>query len=223
MPRTAKHGFTLIELVMVLVIIALVVGITAPSLGRFITARKIADAASQINALAHHARNAAIAEGRTYRLVLDEQAGTYWVEAQDGASFVAPGTSLSAHYTLPAGTTARWNDAAWAANLTPMGVSPGSMASSSSSIGSLGSASGSSQPTGLGASTTGTANSSANPAQAVNPLNKAANAAGKDVKFYSDGRSDGSSLILTGSHDERIELGAASESEPWRIVKDNQP
>ena len=150
MRLAVRHGFTLIELVMVLVIIAIVVGITAPSLGNFITARKLADAASQLAALAHHARNAAISEGRTYRLVVDESAGTYWVEAQDGASFVSPGTSLSTHYTLPSGTSAHWKDAAWAANLTPIGASPGSMASSGSGIGTLGNASGSSQPTGLG-------------------------------------------------------------------------
>jgi prepilin-type N-terminal cleavage/methylation domain-containing protein len=225
----ASSGFTLIELVMVLVIIALVVGITAPSLGQFITARKTADAASQILALAHHARNAAIAEGRTYRLVLDEQSGAYWLEVQDGANFTAPGTALGTHYTLPSGTSARWNDAAWAADLPPMGVSPGSLASSgSSSLGSLGSATGSSKPTGFGASSSGGSNSSSKsnskPApQGVQPPGQAANAAGKDVKFYSDGRSDGSSLILTGSHNERVEMGAASESEPWRIVKDGQP
>ncbi len=171
--------------------------------------RKTSDAAAQIVAFAKHGRNRAISEGRTYRLNVDEQSGQYWLETQESGNFVSPGTSLGNRYTLPLGTTARWGDADWAANSIPGGTSPGSQASGNASVGNLSSA----QQSGSGIG---------GAQQQGNSMGQK-NSSGKEVKFYPDGRSDGVNLTLTGSSDEKIELGAPSECEAWRVVKDNRP
>jgi type II secretion system protein H len=156
-----SRGFTLIELVLVLLIVSVVIGVAAPSLSTFIATHKVTNAANQIVALARHGRAQAIAEGRSYRLNVDATNGTYWLEVQDGAAFKKLGTDNGQRYTLPDGTRATWSG-----------------------------------DVGVGA---------------------------QFVQFFPDGRSDAGGLVLENNTNRRIELGAPSESEMWRVMKDGQP
>lgn len=101
-------GFTLLELVLVMVIIGTVLGMSAASLRGFFAARRTAEAAGQIVALAQFARTQSVAEGRTYRLSLDARDGTYWLTAQTGGAFVALPSEFGRLFALPEGTTAQW-------------------------------------------------------------------------------------------------------------------
>src|SRR3972149_3661562 len=64
-------GFTLLELILVMVILSTVLAMAAPSLRGFFASRQIQDAAAQILALTQFARSQAVSEGTTYRLNFD--------------------------------------------------------------------------------------------------------------------------------------------------------
>lgn len=107
-PPAGAGGFTLLELVLVMVIICMVLAMAAPSLRGFFASRQTSDAAAQIVALAHYARTQAVAEGRTYRLNLDTQSGKYWLTAQTLGAFTPLSSEFGRVYSLPDGTVATW-------------------------------------------------------------------------------------------------------------------
>ncbi len=65
---STARGFTLMELVLVMLIMAIVAAIAAPNLRNFIAGRRVGDTATQIVSLAEYARSQAISEGRVYLL-----------------------------------------------------------------------------------------------------------------------------------------------------------
>jgi prepilin-type N-terminal cleavage/methylation domain-containing protein len=98
------RGFTLIELIMVMAILVLVASVLAPSLRGFGIGRKTNDAGRMILAMAHYARTQADAEGRIYRLNLDQTSGEVWLTADNGgAVFGAPTNEYGDRYSLPEG------------------------------------------------------------------------------------------------------------------------
>lgn len=72
-------GFTLVELLVVLAILALMVGMTVPLLGNSIPRTAVGAAAAEIRAALRGASSQAIAEGRTVVFRGDLSAG-YWVD-----------------------------------------------------------------------------------------------------------------------------------------------
>ena len=105
----AIAGFTLLELILVMVIICTVLAMAAPSLRGFFASRQTADAAAQIVALTQWARSQAVAEGRTYRLNFDVEAGTYWLTSQEGGAFRPLQCEFGRVFSLPEGTRIRWD------------------------------------------------------------------------------------------------------------------
>lgn len=103
-------GFTLLELVLVMVVMCTVLAMAAPSLRGFFASRQTADAAAQILALTRLARTQAVAEGRTYRLNVDVEAGTYWLTAQEGGAFKQLQTEFGRVFSLPEGTRITWQE-----------------------------------------------------------------------------------------------------------------
>jgi len=108
-PRHASSaGFTLLELVLVMVIICTVLAAASPSLRGFFASRKTADAAARIVALAEYGRARAVAEGRMFRLNLDPSEGTYWLDARCEGLFERLATEFGRTFRLPDGTRASW-------------------------------------------------------------------------------------------------------------------
>ena len=103
-----RGGFTLLELVLVMVLISAVMALAAPSLRGFISGRKSADAAAQILALAQYARTQAVGTGAVYRLKLDCASRKYWLSVRKGAEFKPLGNDFGRQFSLPEGTSARW-------------------------------------------------------------------------------------------------------------------
>ncbi|MGD0090770.1 MAG: GspH/FimT family pseudopilin [Planctomycetota bacterium] len=109
-------GFTLLELVLVMLLVSLVMGLAAPSLRGFMLGRKSADAAAQVIALAQYARTQAVSTGSNYRLNVDPAAQTYWLTVQKGADFQGLGTEFGRRFSLPEHVSATWLPSAYTAH-----------------------------------------------------------------------------------------------------------
>lgn len=101
--RPRRHGFTLLELVLVMVLICAALAAATPSLRGFLTASRSRDAATQVLALTRYARAQAASQARIYRLNFDAGAGAYWLEVEDGPGFVHTGTDFGQVFSLPPG------------------------------------------------------------------------------------------------------------------------
>jgi type II secretion system protein H len=74
MPCRDKKGFSLMELLVVLVLLGFMAGITGPSMGRFLNTLEFKKETSKILAAFRFARLKAVAEGRIVELSLSEDA-----------------------------------------------------------------------------------------------------------------------------------------------------
>src|SRR5258708_16863770 len=82
-------GFTLVELILVLMVLTVMVSIVAPSLRGFGVGRQSSDAATQILSLAQWARAQAVTDGKVYRLNFDVTGRTFGVTVQEAGVFEA--------------------------------------------------------------------------------------------------------------------------------------
>jgi type II secretion system protein H len=99
-----KLGFTLMELVLVMLIIALMSAVAAPALIRFAAGREVDNYGRSLVAAARYAREASISEARVYRLNLDEKSGRFWLTADaGGGTFNATGGDYSNPSNPPIG------------------------------------------------------------------------------------------------------------------------
>jgi prepilin-type N-terminal cleavage/methylation domain-containing protein len=114
--RRNSRGFTLLELVFVMVIACIVLALAAPSLKGWSNGMGLGDSGQQFLATTRFARTSAIANSNTYRLYVDPNNARYWVMAQDGESFVNVRTSLGQVFTLPEGYRITMTDL----NATPL-------------------------------------------------------------------------------------------------------
>ena len=96
-----NKGFTLLELILVMVILSTVLAMAAPSLSGFFGSRQTHDTAAQILALTQLARSQAISEGIVYRLNFDTTERTYWLTAQQAGTFEELEIELGQVFTLP--------------------------------------------------------------------------------------------------------------------------
>ncbi len=107
MPRRSNNsGFTLIELVLVMLILATCAAIAAPSLSGFTRGRRLPNTAQEFVTTARWCRAQAVSDGITYRLNLDMGVGRWWVTKDDGTgtNFVTPTDQLmKIDYTVPDG------------------------------------------------------------------------------------------------------------------------
>jgi len=98
-----QPGFTLLELIIVLILISLVLALAAPSLRRFIRSRETSETASHLLALTHLARSQAAAQARVWRLNVDPEQAAYWLTAQQAGTFVQPQTEYGRYFRFPDG------------------------------------------------------------------------------------------------------------------------
>ncbi|MGA2500356.1 MAG: GspH/FimT family pseudopilin [Tepidisphaeraceae bacterium] len=90
--RLRHRGFTLLELVLVLVIICTALAVAAPSLRNWGRASYLRNAADEFVAATRLARTEAVATGQLHRLTVDN--GQYQVTAQQGEQFVPVASNL---------------------------------------------------------------------------------------------------------------------------------
>ena len=99
--RRRRSGFTLLELVLVMVIICTLLGAASPSLRGFFVSRKTDDTAARIAATTRLARSRAISEGRVYRLNFDLRERTFFLTVLDEGGFRQIESSLGVPFRLP--------------------------------------------------------------------------------------------------------------------------
>lgn len=109
--RSNPTGFTLMELILVMVILAIVVAAVAPSLRVFGVGRSNNDVATLIVSLAGYARTQAVTEGRTYRLNIDPPSRAVWLTADTNGDFQPPTSDLGSRYVAAEGIQL-WTDVA---------------------------------------------------------------------------------------------------------------
>lgn len=81
--RTAgRHGFTLVEMVLVLALLVVAVSLVSPRISGFIRARAVESEARRLLAITHAGRSRAISEGRVMYLWLDAAQGRYGLEPE---------------------------------------------------------------------------------------------------------------------------------------------
>ena len=98
-----RRGFTLLELIVVLLVLSVLFAMAAPTMSGFGAGRQAKQAASQIVSLARWAREQAISEGRAYRLNFDPAEQSYFVTASNGAMFEPLPVEFGRVFTLPEG------------------------------------------------------------------------------------------------------------------------
>jgi type II secretion system protein H len=96
-------GFTLLELVLVLLLLSLIASIVVPPMRNFGRGRKLGDAARDVVAATNYARSQAIAEGTAYRLYFDLNNRQFWLAARTTDSFQPPRTDWGQRFTLADG------------------------------------------------------------------------------------------------------------------------
>ena len=99
--RKQSDGFTLIELILVLIVITIIIALVAPSLSGFTVGRRNKDMASLFINLASYARTQSVAEGRVYRLNVDPKTGAMWLTAGKGGIFGPPSSDFGDRFESP--------------------------------------------------------------------------------------------------------------------------
>jgi type II secretion system protein H len=84
MKRRADSAFTLVELIVVMALLAIVLALSAPSLGRSMRERSLADEATRFLAATEYARDEAVSQGVPMIVWLDPRGQSFGVEQKAG-------------------------------------------------------------------------------------------------------------------------------------------
>lgn len=80
----SRRGFTLIELILVMALLAIAASLSAPRMAAFFRGRSLDQEARRLLSLSHYGASRAVAEGVPVRLWIDPAGGTYGLEVEAG-------------------------------------------------------------------------------------------------------------------------------------------
>lgn len=106
--RSGRTGFSLLELILVLALLALAAALATPTLSRFTRRHLSQDCATDLLVLTRYAQDHAARQATPYRLHVDPEARIYHLTAQRGGTFVAPANDLGRIFDLPMTVVAQW-------------------------------------------------------------------------------------------------------------------
>ena len=78
------RGFTLLELVVVMALLAIITAAIVPLYGNSMAHIQLRNAQNEFVALLSFVQERAVAESREYRVYIDDEAGVYWVMYEEG-------------------------------------------------------------------------------------------------------------------------------------------
>ncbi len=127
-----KRGISSIELAVVLALIAIMATMTIPYLGSWLKHYRVVGASREVTSTFQEARLKAISDNREWRVVLDQDNDTYWLERGNADSGSTSWTAQGGTKSLPKGvifTDASGNNATGQINIQ---FNPSGTANSSS-------------------------------------------------------------------------------------------
>ena len=101
--RRDNFGFTLIELIVVMVLIAIMLAVVAPSLSGFGSGRKLDNAVDQFLATTRWAQSQAVMDAQPLAIQIDSSANTYLVNTVNGDTRTPVAGEFGQAVTLPTG------------------------------------------------------------------------------------------------------------------------
>src|SRR3954468_13304020 len=106
---SGRRAFTLLELVLVMLVMAVVLAMVAPSMSGFGAGREAEYAGAQIVTLCQWAHEQSVTEGKTYRLNFDRARNAYQVTVQVGGVYQKINNDFGQLFTVPDGVTMEWD------------------------------------------------------------------------------------------------------------------
>ena len=100
-PAAKRRGFTLLELILVMIILCTVLAMAAPSLRGFFSSRQIRDVAEQMLALTHYAKTQSVYQSQYYRLYFDTDRREYWLSARRKSEYQRLKSDFGSKFGIP--------------------------------------------------------------------------------------------------------------------------
>lgn len=97
-----RHGFTLLELILVMIILCTVLGMATPSLRGFFSSRQIKDIGEQMVALTQYAKTQSVYRSQYYRMNFDLDKRKYWLSALEKSEYKRLENDFGSKFTIPA-------------------------------------------------------------------------------------------------------------------------
>ncbi|MFA9476733.1 prepilin-type N-terminal cleavage/methylation domain-containing protein [Phycisphaerales bacterium AB-hyl4] len=104
----ARGGFTLLELVMVLLVVGVLLGVSLPTLRPFVSGREVHAAAGEMVAMTRLARSLAVSEARVYRLHVDLELHELWLSHEELPEDEAVPVPVARPIVLPGDVAVYW-------------------------------------------------------------------------------------------------------------------
>ena len=99
-PVRAK-GFTLLELILVMIILCTVLAMASPSLRGFFSSRQLNDMTEQIQAMTRYAKVQSVFESRYYRVNFDANKRLYWISYLRESQYERLSNNFGNLYSIP--------------------------------------------------------------------------------------------------------------------------
>lgn len=125
--RLSVGGFTLLELVLVMIIICTVLGMAAPSLRGFFSSRQMNDAAEHLVAVARYAKVQAVYQSRPYRLNFEryeKDVYEYWLSSVDKGEHKRLENDFGNRFRLPKGIEVDFKNFSTSSGISYIDFSP---------------------------------------------------------------------------------------------------
>jgi len=107
---STRVGFSLLELIAVMVIVAAVLAIAMPRMRGFFASRHLEHAATELLALTRYARTMAVSLGRPYRLNIDGHDHKYFLTTPGEQGYEQPANDFGRTYEFAKGIEIEWID-----------------------------------------------------------------------------------------------------------------
>jgi prepilin-type N-terminal cleavage/methylation domain-containing protein len=99
--KTLFSGFTLLELILVMVILCTVLAMVSPSLRGFFSSRQINQVGEQILLLTRYTKTCSVSSGNYYRICFDLDKNTYWLSALTENEYVQLENTWGRSFVIP--------------------------------------------------------------------------------------------------------------------------